>query len=127
MPCRTSAARAVCCRASWRRDGVSSGRATPALHGAAEDGPRLLHRLAVNLEVQALAGRAKETGNKRLARLWWGLRHEVVPFADVPFVEELTRNGLGAIVENVLQGFLTQAEANEAELEASRLDEDGNP
>ncbi|HET9300469.1 MAG TPA: hypothetical protein VFO11_11020 [Candidatus Polarisedimenticolaceae bacterium] len=94
---------------------------------AAEDGPRLLHRLAVNLEVQALAGRAKETGNKRLARLWWGLRHEVVPFADVPFVEELTRNGLGAIVENVLQGFLTQAEANEAELEASRLDEDGNP
>jgi hypothetical protein len=88
-----------------------------------EERPRLLQRLAMNLEVEARAGRAKRASNKRLAHLWLGLQHEVVPFADVPFVVELSHIGFDAVLSNVLQGYTTQAEANAAGM-AGGEDED---
>jgi hypothetical protein len=79
---------------------------------AAEERPQLLRRIAANLEIEALAGRAGRAINRRLARLWLGLQHHVVPFAQVPFVLELTRIGIENVLENVLQGYETQAEAD---------------
>lgn len=76
------------------------------------DLPDLIRRLAANLEVEALAGRASRAGNRRLAALYVALSEEVVPSPLVPFLLELQRDGMMRIAENLLMGFRTQAEAN---------------
>jgi hypothetical protein len=64
----------------------------------------LLGRLAANLELEALAGREGEEVNRRLARVYHGLRHEVVPFVDAPFVLGLCALSIQAIGSDLSSG-----------------------
>lgn len=77
---------------------------------------RLLHRMAVNLEVEALAGRAKRRENRKAAELWLGLRENVVPFAQHPFIRELAIESSNSILEDIDNGFTTRQAALESEL-----------
>lgn len=78
---------------------------------------RLLKRMAVNLEVEALAGRADFPENQLAARLWLGIRDNVLPLWEMPFIRELARNAVGAIADDVRRGFRNQREAFAAEQE----------
>ncbi|MDR1534274.1 MAG: plasmid pRiA4b ORF-3 family protein [Planctomycetota bacterium] len=76
---------------------------------------RLLRRLAINLEVEALAGRAGRKDNQTAARLWLGMREEVMPFASVPFIRELAGLAASQIAGDLRRGHRSQREAFEAE------------
>jgi len=75
----------------------------------------LLARLAGNLEIEALAGRAQFEENQALAATWLGLKEDVVPWHEVPFIKELVGISTQHILANVRRGFDTQREANEAD------------
>lgn len=76
---------------------------------------RLLQRMAVNLEVEALAGRAGRKENKTAARLWLGMRENVAPLWTIPFVRELANSAIDAIAEDLRHGFKNQRDAFAAE------------
>ncbi len=75
---------------------------------------RLLHRMAINLEIEALAGRAGRKGNQIAARLWLGMKENVLPFWSIPFVQELASIGIGSIVDDLRRGWKNQRAAFEA-------------
>lgn len=77
----------------------------------------LLHHMAINLEVEALAGRARRSVNKMAARNYLAIEEEVVPFDTIPYVRALAERALDVILGNLQQGFRNQAEANQAALE----------
>lgn len=89
---------------------------------AIQEREALLRRMAVNLEVESLAGRATQRINRVAARTWLGLTEEVVPFHDVPFIQALAADSAEMIIENLRMGFLTQADANAAGLAMDELD-----
>ncbi len=76
---------------------------------------RLLQRMAVNLEFEALAGRAQSKKNRTAARLWLAMKEEDVPFWTIPFVQELARAGIETIAEHLKRGFKNKREAFAAE------------
>ena len=88
---------------------------------AAPEKATLLSRVSANLEVEALAGRAGERLNGIAARTWLALSENVVPFGDVPYVRSLCRKSVQIILDNLRNGFHSQAEVNEA---ADREDEE---
>lgn len=79
----------------------------------------LLDRMAVNLEVEALAGRAHFPANRLAARTWLGLKNDVMSFHKVPFIQELCAVSTEAILGNIRAGFSNQDEVNQALLDAS--------
>jgi hypothetical protein len=81
-----------------------------------EERERLLERMAANLELEALAGRATSEINQLAARTYAALKLGVMPFHEVPYVRELGRCAAERIIENVKAGFANQQEANEAGL-----------
>lgn len=83
---------------------------------AARDKDVLLARMAANLEVEALAGRASDEANQTAARAWLGLRDAVVPFHEVPYVRRLCEESIGMVAQNLRLGFRSQAEADRAAL-----------
>jgi len=86
----------------------------------AKDRERLCRRLAANLEIQVLAGRAKEPANRLAACTWLALTEGLVPFEDVPYVRALGEHALGIIRYNLSMGFKSQDEANRALEELGR-------
>jgi hypothetical protein len=72
----------------------------------------LLSRMAANLEVESLAGRAEKNINRLAARMWLGISEEVMPFHEIPFVRSLCRQSAEKILYNLKLGFRNQAEAN---------------
>ncbi len=72
---------------------------------------RLLHRMAINLEVEALAGRAGLKDNKTAARLWLGMKENVLPLEGIPFVQELARTAVEHISRDLRRGYKNQREA----------------
>ncbi len=92
---------------------------------ASKERETLARRIAVNLEVEALAGRASNPGNRAAARTWIALAENVVPFEDIPYVRLLCTQSIKAVLANLRQGYKGQAEANRARLkmdeEAARL------
>lgn len=85
---------------------------------------RLLHRMAINLEVEALAGRAARKDNQTAARLWLGMKENVAPLETIPFIHGLAGNGIDAIAEDLRRGFKNQRAAFAAsEREAGPPDE----
>jgi len=76
----------------------------------------LLSRMAANLELQAMAGRADYPANRLAARTWLAIKEDVVPFDKVPYIRLLARIALESIVVNLRHGFRSQEEANEAAL-----------
>lgn len=80
----------------------------------------LARRLAANLEVEALAGRAKERLNRMAARTYLALVEDVVPFEKIPYVRALCDRAVESIAENIRMGYRNQREANEAALRADQ-------
>ena len=81
------------------------------------EGVDLARRMAVNLEVEALAGRAKRKDNQMAARVWSAITGEAVSFADIPYVRELARTAVEMLGESIRQGYGSIAEANQAALD----------
>src|SRR5690606_6983896 len=77
---------------------------------------RVTRRLAVNLEHEARAGRAKQRINRLAARTWIALSEELLPFDELPYARALAVRSLQAIEHNVALGHGTQDEANQASL-----------
>jgi hypothetical protein len=92
---------------------------------AVKERDKLCRRLAANLEVQVLAGRAKEPLNRLAACTWLSLTEGVVPFEQVPYVKGLGARALEVIRYNLSLGFQSQAEANKALDALSDMFEDG--
>ena len=82
----------------------------------------LLARMAINLEVESLAGRATQPLNRIAARTWLALTEEVVPFHDVPYIYALADLSTQMIIENLKLGFRSQAAADQAALEMDEMD-----
>jgi len=91
---------------------------------AVKDRERLCRRLAANLEIQVLAGRAKETANRLAACTWLALSEEVVPFEEIPFIRALGERALEFIRHNLSVGLRSQDEANKAYEELSDMFQD---
>ena len=72
----------------------------------------LLRRMTVNLEVEALAGRAKLPQNKLACFTWVALAEKVVPFGSVPFVRALVEKEIAMMAHNVSLGERSQRAAN---------------
>lgn len=72
---------------------------------------RLLRRIAINLEVEALVGRAQDEDNQAAARLWLGAKENVVQFWTIPFVQELADLSIVHIADDLRRGFKNQREA----------------
>ena len=77
---------------------------------------RLTRRLAVNLEHEARAGRAKQRINRLAARAWLALSEALLPFHELPYTRTLAIHSLRAIEHNVSSGHRTQDEVNQASL-----------
>lgn len=80
----------------------------------------LVRRLAMNLEIEALAGRAKKHVNRVAARTWVALTEGVVPFEKIPYVRALADHSMRAISSSLRSGFGSQREVNERSLERDR-------
>lgn len=77
----------------------------------------LLSRMATNLELEALAGRAQKPLNRAAARTYVAIRERVMPFETVPYVREIYRDAAAGILMNLHMGFRSQEEANQAALD----------
>lgn len=75
---------------------------------------RLLHRMAINLEVEALAGRAATPDNQTGARLWLGIKENVLPLEKIPFIRKLAAGGVNSMIHDIRNGCLNSREALEA-------------
>jgi hypothetical protein len=76
----------------------------------------LLGRMATNLEIEALGGRAASRANRMAANTWRALRDDLIPFHEVPYVRALCSLSIEMISHNLLLGFHSQAEADQAGL-----------
>ncbi|MBL4847873.1 MAG: hypothetical protein JKY65_20350 [Planctomycetes bacterium] len=83
----------------------------------AHERERVTRRLAVNLEHEARAGRAKQKVNRLAARTWIVLSEDLVPFRELPYARALAETSLEAIAHNLAGGYSSQDEANLASLE----------
>jgi Plasmid pRiA4b ORF-3-like protein. len=102
------------CEAHWdkRRKNIRASDIPAFLQEVMpQERERLLHRMAVNLEVEALAGRAGRKENQTAARLWLGMKENVAPFWTIPFVQELADLSIDTIVADLRRGFKNQREA----------------
>jgi hypothetical protein len=77
----------------------------------------LARRLAVNLEVEALAGRSSKPASRAAARVWIALTEDVVPFEKIPLVRLLCKRATRAIAASLLKGYGSQEEANRAAID----------
>jgi hypothetical protein len=84
---------------------------------ASKERDALARRIAANLEVEALAGRASKPASRAAARVWVALAEDVVPFEDIPFVRLLCAQAVSAIFTNLMRGHESQEDANRAAME----------
>jgi hypothetical protein len=80
---------------------------------AVKDRENLLHRMALNLEFESLAGRAHIRKNSVAARTWFAVRDGAVPFWEIPYVRELSRRAVERILENIRHGYFSRRQAFE--------------
>ena len=85
---------------------------------ASRERPQLTSRLAANLEIEAMAGRARTPSNRMAARVWLALAEPIVPFHEIPYVQALGARAVAAIAQNLDLGYRTQRAANEAQPDA---------
>lgn len=83
---------------------------------ASKERETLARRMAANLEVEALAGRAAKPANRAAARVWIALTENIVPFEEMPFIRLLCQQSVSAIFTNLRRGHESQEEANSARL-----------
>ena len=77
----------------------------------------LARRLAVNLEVEALAVRSSKPASRAAARVWIALTEDVLPFERIPFVRLLCEHAIRAIAASLVKGYGSQEEANRAAID----------
>ena len=77
----------------------------------------LAARMAANLEVEALGGRAIHKANRIASRTWLGITQQCRPAFEIPYVRALAERSLDVVVRNVRMGFTSQSEVNQAGLE----------
>lgn len=82
----------------------------------------LVRRLAMNLEIEALGGRAKLAVNRAAARTWVALTEDVVPFARIPYVRALAGCSLDSIRASLRDGFTNQQQVNDSVFERELLE-----
>ena len=75
---------------------------------------KLASRMAINLEVEAMAGRAKESANRMAALTWLALSQEIVAYEKIPFIQSLGCKAMIMIEANLRNGHRNQDEANQA-------------
>jgi len=78
----------------------------------------LLSRMATNLELEALAGRAGEQASETAALVYQAIAHETVPFENIPFLRRIAEDSIDQINANLALGFTSQEEANETLMRA---------
>ncbi|HOD80470.1 MAG TPA: hypothetical protein PKG77_03565 [Phycisphaerae bacterium] len=83
---------------------------------AALERSALLERMAANLEIESLAGRAVRPENRLAAGVWLGVTHDVVPFEKVGFIRALCRDAVERIGRNIRMGYQNQDEVNAAQM-----------
>ena len=84
---------------------------------AVREREQLLSRLAVNLEMEVLAGRATQEVNQLAARTYAALKQQVVPFHEVPYIRTVGEEAAERIIKNLRAGYANQQEANQAGLD----------
>ncbi len=91
----------------------------------------MLSRMATNLELEALAGRAGEEACKTAALVYDAVAHETIPSERIPFLRRIAEASIDQINTNLALGFTSQEEANETLMRAEEagvfddlLDED---
>ncbi len=106
-----------------RGKGYTAARLTSFI-GAVEphERERLLRRLAINLELEARAGRVRRATNRLAAATWIVLHERLLPFAEVPWVRALAADSVERTAYNLSRGYQSQAEANQAALERDGID-----
>lgn len=110
-----------------RKRGRRRGKVDPAqleafLARAEEvERPRLLERLAANLELLALAGQGKTPVARAAAAVHVALTEGLVPWAEVPWLRAMATESIPHILDNLAQGYTNQARANAAWLEEEQL------
>ncbi len=77
----------------------------------------LASTIADTLEIEALGGRAKHKHNQVAARLYLALTENIVPPLEIPLVKIFAEISVRTILENLKQGYTTQAQANQARME----------
>ena len=78
---------------------------------------QLLARMAVNLEAEAIAGRGTRKLNQIAARTWLGIKEQVCPLEEVPYIRALAKQSVQMIAQNLRSGYECQEQANLASLE----------
>lgn len=79
--------------------------------------PQLLRRMALNLEVESIAGRALQRVNQIAAQTWLAMTEGICNPADVPFIGALAEESAPLIIENLRRGHRNQDDANRAALD----------
>jgi hypothetical protein len=78
----------------------------------AVEGIELMNRMAANLEVEALAGRAGERMNRIAASVQAAIDGVMTPFRDIHYVRGLAKISVEMIAQNVERGYRSQDEAD---------------
>jgi len=78
---------------------------------------QLLSRMAINLELEAIAGRATQKTNQIAAQTWLAISERVCPYQEIPFIYHLADLATQRLVRNLRMGFESQEQANQASLE----------
>jgi len=77
---------------------------------AFRDRENLLHRMALNLEFESLAGRSHSRENALAAHTWLAIRDDTVPFWEIPFVRELSRKAVEDALEEIRDDYVCRQE-----------------
>jgi hypothetical protein len=89
---------------------------------------KLVRRMAMNLELESLGGRAKDPINRLACFTWVVLSENLEPFAQVPFVRGIAQEEIEAISQDLKKGYNTAEQAKAAlirqQLEAEGLMDD---
>lgn len=75
-----------------------------------QERPILLQRMAINLELESLAGRATQPLNQLAAKTWLALEEEIVPFHEVPYIRALAKKSIQVVSKNLQAGFTSHEE-----------------
>lgn len=77
----------------------------------------VLSRMALNLEMESLAGRATQEINQIAAQTYLAMKENAVAWERVPYVRALAETSVQRIMESLREGFGNQRDANRAGME----------
>jgi hypothetical protein len=81
---------------------------------------QLLSRMAGNLELETIAGRALQRVNQIAARTYVAIRDQVVPFEQIPSLQALAKAAVKEIRESLRMGYTSPQQTMQANLDADK-------